>query len=190
MQRLLETKTVVENRERFRRPPQTPTEPCNKVYPDLRRAACHGVHSRRQGRPAAAVRNPGLIRLHVSHTVRHDEKRIPTITSYPIMGNNTVQAVRYTEPRQSVDKGLVWINQTQYFKGVPPEVWNFYVGGCQICQKWLKDREGRCLSNKDIRQYQRIVIALKEMIELMAGLDAVLKHSQFNNGKLSNATHH
>ena len=121
--------------------------------------------------------------------VQPQEKRIQTIASYPIMGDNTVEIVRYTEPRQSVDKGLVWINKTQYFKGIPPEVWNFYLGGCQICQKWLKDREGRSLSHKDIRQYQRIVTALKEMIELMAGIDAVLQHGQFSERKLSNAVH-
>ncbi|HZO99007.1 MAG TPA: type ISP restriction/modification enzyme, partial [Terriglobia bacterium] len=28
----------------------------------------------------------------------------------------------------------------QYFEGVPPEVWNFHIGGYQVCEKWLKDR--------------------------------------------------
>jgi hypothetical protein len=149
----------------------------------------HEVNFRRQGRPALDVKTRGLLRLQISPDGRYRERRIQTITSYPIMGDNAVEIVRYTEPKQSVDKGLVWINKKQYFKGVPPEVWNFYLGGCQICQKWLKDREGRALSNKDIRQFQRIVMALKEMIELMAGIDAVLKHRQFSEGKLSNAIH-
>jgi hypothetical protein len=68
--------------------------------------------------------------------------------------------------------------------------------GLELISWWLsdlrkvaKDREGRALSHKDIRQYQRIVMALKEMIELMAGIDAMLKHRQFNEGKLSNAIH-
>lgn len=124
-----------------------------------------------------------------ARTMHYDEKRIPIIPSYPIMGSNTVETVRYTEPSQSTDKGLVWINKTQYFKGVPPEVWNLSLGDCKISQKWLKDCEGRCLSNKDIRQYQRIVMALKEMIDLMEGIDAVLHHGQFNEKKLSIAAH-
>jgi hypothetical protein len=129
--------------------------------------------------------------MHVSRPVQLHEKQMPTIASYPVMGDNTVKTVRYTEPRQSADKGLVWINQRQYFRGVPPEVWNLYLGGCRLCEKWLKDREGGALSNKDIRQYQRIVTALKEMIELMAGIDAMLQHRQFNDGKkLTNAVHH
>ncbi len=187
-QRLLEMNVI--EREHFRRPHQTPAEPDNKFNPDLRKAAWHGVYCRRQGRSSLDARAGGIIRLQVAHISRNNEKRIPLIASYPIIGNNTVDTVLYTEPRQSADKGLVWINARQYFNGVPPEVWSFCLGGCQICQKWLKDREGRCLSNTDIRQYQRIVMALKEMIDLMAGIDAVLQNSQLSEEKLSIAAQH
>lgn len=57
---------------------------------------------------------------------------------------------------------------------MPEEVWNFYVGGYQVCQKWLKDRKGRTLTYDDIQHYQRIVVALQETIELMAKIDAVI----------------
>ena len=60
------------------------------------------------------------------------------------------------------------------FSGVPENVWNFYVGGYQVCHKWLKDRKGRTLSNEDILHYQRIVVALQETIELMAKIDAAI----------------
>jgi predicted helicase len=60
------------------------------------------------------------------------------------------------------------------FTGVPKEVWEFYVGGYQVCQKWLKDRKGRTLTSDDIQHYQRIVVALKETIELMTKIDAVI----------------
>ena len=46
--------------------------------------------------------------------------------------------------------------QGQYFEGVPPEVWDFQVGGYQPCQKWLKDRVGRQLTYDDLTHYQRI----------------------------------
>ena len=36
----------------------------------------------------------------------------------------------------------VYINKDQYFEGVIPEVWNFHIGGYQVCEKWLKDRKG------------------------------------------------
>ena len=60
------------------------------------------------------------------------------------------------------------------FTGVPENVWNFHVGGYQVCQKWLKDRKGRTLSNEDIQHYQRIIVALKETIELMEKIDAAI----------------
>jgi len=64
--------------------------------------------------------------------------------------------------------------QGQYFEGVPPEVRNFHIGGYQVCEKWLKDRRGRTLSYDDTTHYQKIIVALKETIRLMAEIDAAI----------------
>ena len=48
------------------------------------------------------------------------------------------------------------------FGGVRKEVWEFHVGGYQVCEKWLKDRKGRTLSKDDIEHYHKIVVALSE----------------------------
>ena len=61
------------------------------------------------------------------------------------------------------------------FKGVPEEVWDFHLGGYQICHKWLKDRNGRTLSDEDIAHYQKIVVALSETIHIMAEIDEVVE---------------
>ncbi|MBV9848588.1 MAG: N-6 DNA methylase [Armatimonadetes bacterium] len=90
---------------------------------------------------------------------------------FPEAGSDRVETVRYAEPSQGVSQGRVYINASQYFSGVTPEVWNFHVGGYQVCQKWLKDRKGRTLSYDDITHYQRIVAALAETIRLMAAID-------------------
>lgn len=60
------------------------------------------------------------------------------------------------------------------FVGVPEAVWNFYVGGYQVCQKWLKDRKGRTLTDNDIQHYQRIIVALQETIKLMQSIDETI----------------
>jgi hypothetical protein len=60
------------------------------------------------------------------------------------------------------------------FKGVKEEVWNFHIGGYQVCEKWLKDRKGRKLTKDDIEHYQKIVVALSETIRLMAEIDKVI----------------
>jgi type I restriction-modification system DNA methylase subunit len=71
--------------------------------------------------------------------------------------------------------GAVQINKNgDRFTGVPEEVWNFYVGGYQPCQKWLKDRKERTLSDEDILHYQKIVVSLKETIEIMKKIDKAI----------------
>ena len=102
------------------------------------------------------------------------EKHSSPATRFPIAGESAVDVVHYTEPGQGSAVGRVWINKTQFFEGVPPEVWAFHVGGYQVCQKWLKDRKGRQLTYDDITHYQRIVAALKETIRLMAEIDRII----------------
>lgn len=71
----------------------------------------------------------------------------------------------------------VWIDkgQTEGFRGVPENVWNFHIGGYQVCEKWLKDRKGRVLSAVDITHYQKIVVTLNETIRLMKEIDEVIE---------------
>jgi predicted helicase len=93
------------------------------------------------------------------------------ITKYPVAGSNIVEKVEFKEADQRV-----FINKEQYFEGVPPEVWNFHIGGYQVCNKWLKDRanDKRTLSYDDITHYQKIVVALKETIRLMGEIDQLI----------------
>ena len=110
-----------------------------------------------------------LIGLHLM------ERHAPAITTYPIAGESEVDKVRYTAPGEAgSEQGRVWINREQYFEGVPPELWNFHVGGYQVCQKWLKDRKGRKLTYDDLTHYQRIVSALSETIRLMSEIDVAI----------------
>jgi hypothetical protein len=64
---------------------------------------------------------------------------------------------------------------TSGFQGVPEAVWKFHIGGYQVCEKWLKDRKGRTLSEEDIEHYHKIVVALSETILLMAEIDTVIE---------------
>ena len=58
---------------------------------------------------------------------------------------------------------------------MPEAVWNFHIGGYQVCEKWLKDRKGRTLSAEEIEHYQRVVVALNETIRIMGEIDAVIE---------------
>ena len=75
-------------------------------------------------------------------------------------------------PQQAPQQTLrVFINDTQYFDNVPQTAWEFYIGGYQPAQKWLKDRKGRKLSYEDIEHYQRIVAVLWETAEIQKEIE-------------------
>ena len=86
--------------------------------------------------------------------------------------------------------GTVWLDATRTdarkghravgpgttgFGSVPEAVWDFHIGGYQVCHKWLKDRKGRVLSNDEVSQYQKIVTALAETIGLMGDIDEAIE---------------
>lgn len=96
-------------------------------------------------------------------------------TRFPEGGSSLVEKVSYTSDAKEPEKGRVWINKVQYIEGIPPEVWEFHVGGYQVCEKWLKDRRGRQLSFSDLQHYQRIVAALTETITLMEQIDEAIE---------------
>ncbi len=88
------------------------------------------------------------------------------ITQYPEDGDNVVVKPIYKN-------GNVYINDTQYFANVPEVAWNFYIGGYQPAQKWLKDRKDRELSYEDILHYQKIIVALTETDRIMREIDEI-----------------
>jgi len=77
----------------------------------------------------------------------------------------------------SWSRNTVWLDKAQItgFQGVPENVWNFHIGGYQVCEKWLKDRKGRTLTDDDITHYHKIVVALSQTIRLMAEIDTVIE---------------
>ena len=70
-------------------------------------------------------------------------------------------------------EGRLFVNGTQWFDTVTA-VWTFQIGGYQVCDKWLKDRRGRTLTDDDIEHYKKIVVAIHETIRLMAEIDKLI----------------
>ena len=138
------------------------------------------------------------------HTL--DEKHLPNLNnptiSYPIRGTDEVARghPRYLAPGElnpltgePLAVGRVYINASnsrkgisgQYFEGVPIEVWDFQIGGYQVCDKWLKDRRRRTLTNADLNHYRRIIVALQETIRTMEAIDYAIPGWPLPNEKLS-----
>jgi len=103
-----------------------------------------------------------LVALHLMESPKLER----LITKYNVNGDHLVDRVRYVDARKRV-----YINGEQFFEGVPKDVWEFQIGGYQVCEKWLKDRKGRKLTVDEISHYQRIVTALSETIRLMNEID-------------------
>lgn len=107
------------------------------------------------------------------------------ITQYSIDGDNIVTKIRFEENYEIIDgetislinpvypMGRVYINDTQFFQMVPKVAWEFYIGGYQPAQKWLKDRKGRELQFEDILHYQKIILALFETDRIMKEIDKI-----------------
>ena len=114
-----------------------------------------------------------LLALHLMESPRLTDP----MTNFPIPGDNIVAPrgnfPKYTPPEGEAG-GKVFINNEQYFEGVPKEVWEFEISGYQVLHKWLKDRRGRELNYDDLEHYQKVVVALSETIRLMAEIDAAI----------------
>jgi predicted helicase len=125
----------------------------------------------------------GLVRLGGDLVALHlmeSPKLEPPLTNYIGPKNPEVGRVGWSDDTVWLDatatkKGQPATPGTVGCRGVPEAVWNFHIGGYQVCEKWLKDRRGRTLSDEDIAHYGRIVVALRETIRLMGEIDAVIE---------------
>lgn len=95
-----------------------------------------------------------------------EDSSLKLITHYPESGDNNIEQVIYKN-------GNIYINDEQYFANVPEIAWNFYVGGYQPAQKWLKDRKGQTLQFEDIKHYQKIIATLQKTSEIMKDIDQI-----------------
>ena len=108
-----------------------------------------------------AEKGEELRQLHLMEDLPHS-----TGVSFPIGGTLQVDCYRWQQNR-------VYINSEQYFEGVPESAWNFYIGGYQPAQKWLKDRKCMTLSFEDVKHYQRIIYVLQQTKRIMEEIDSM-----------------
>ena len=117
---------------------------------------------------ALAEKGAELVSLHLMEAPVLEQQR--TQIKFDVAGSNVVEKVTYNETAKHA-----YISKVQYFEGVPPEVWNFHIGGYQVCQNWLKDRKGRKLSYDELAHYQKIVVAIRETSRMMEEIDEVIE---------------
>jgi predicted helicase len=103
-----------------------------------------------------------LRQLHLMENVSPAHDKV----TFPVAGSNEISSQKYKN-------GKVFINKIQYFDNVPLEAWEFYIGGYQPAQKWLKDRKSRMLSFDEIEHYRKIITILSLTMDLQRQIDGM-----------------
>lgn len=99
------------------------------------------------------------------HLLKSPELNNP-ISKFHGGNGNRVEKREYNEKEKRV-----YINNQQYFENIEPDLWNYYIGGYQVLDKWLKDRKGRALSSEDVKHYCKVVSALSKTIEIQKNIN-------------------
>ena len=165
---------------------------CASVISFFHGFSCAGSPTRRgcaaRRRTSTRALACGFRRPRRKHGVSHPHGRPSTkrrTPTYGVVVREGACAPPVTKVGWTPDHdGTVWLDSggkkaattpgSSGFRGVPENVWNFHIGGYQVCEKWLKDRKGRTLTKDDIAHYHKIVISLTETIRLMAEIDQVI----------------
>jgi len=103
-----------------------------------------------------------LRRLHLLEGQKFEKIEADSVS----IGKVLVEKVRYSD-------GRVFVNDDFCFEDIPQTAWEFYIGGYQPAQKWLKDRKECILKAEDCKHYRKIVLALTETVRIMGEIDKV-----------------
>lgn len=103
-----------------------------------------------------------------AHLLRELPRR--GLAVYHGKGDHEVASVSYSSVEQAIH-----INKTQSFRPVPPDVWEFHIGGYRVLDKYLKSRKGRTLSLDEIDHVGAVADSLAFTIEQMATIDAAYR---------------
>ena len=111
-------------------------------------------------------------RLAYLHLMQSPELDSP-VAKFQGVGDKRVEKIKYDK-----DGKCVYINKDQYFEGLTENIWQYYIGGYQVCDKWLKDRKDKVLSLDDIKHYCKIATAIKHTINIQKSIDEIYNKAE------------
>ena len=121
-----------------------------------------------------AVLGEQLVELHLLKSKILDTP----LTHYEGHGDDIVE-----KPDYHLDDKRLYINNVQYFDKISPEIWNYFIGGYQVLDKWLKDRKGRILSLEDQLHFRKVITALTQTIDIQKRIDKFYPEVEKNTSK-------
>jgi len=111
-------------------------------------------------------------RLVTIHLLESKELDPPT-AKFQRSGNNKIDNLKYEEKQKRL-----YINSQQYIEGISKDLWEYEIGGYQVCHKWIKDRKSRILSLDDIKHYCKVVTAVKKSIAIQKEIDRLYTEAE------------
>jgi predicted helicase len=111
-------------------------------------------------------------RLADLHLMQSPELDFP-VAKFQRTGDKRVDKIKYDKKAERV-----YINKDQYFEGIPGNIYQYQIGGYQVCNKWLKDRKGKILSLNDIKHYCKIATAIKHTINIQKSIDKIYNEAE------------
>ena len=90
-------------------------------------------------------------------------------------GNGIIKNVTY-----DIKNKNLFINDTQYFTKIEPEIYNYFIGSYQVLNKWLKDKKGQQLTIQDINYFIKIIKVLEETIIIQKEIDKIYPEIEKN----------
>ncbi|MGJ0376492.1 type ISP restriction/modification enzyme [Aliarcobacter cryaerophilus] len=109
--------------------------------------------------------------LHLLEDTSLDERIIDIKGEGELLIKNSLNKKDFSIEDEKVELRL---NDEVSVVNIPLVAWEFYIGGYQPAQKWLKDRVGRVLNRADMKHYNRIINALCKTDLIMKKIDEVL----------------
>ncbi len=103
-----------------------------------------------------------------AHLLRELPRR--GLAAYHGKGDHRIEIVRYSPQDEAIH-----INKIQHFKPVPRIVWEFYIGGYQVLDKYLKSRKGQVLSLDEINHVGAVADSLAFSVEQMIAIDSAYR---------------
>jgi hypothetical protein len=69
------------------------------------------------------------------------------------------------------DGSMIHICEGVSVTGVSAEVWNYHVGGYQVCRKWLRDRRAQVITTADLQIYCHMLGVLADTLVQVQHID-------------------
>ena len=106
------------------------------------------------------------------HLLKSTELEPPTI-HYEGVGDGRIAKSKTQGFQYDIGSQRIYINKHQYFEPIPEEIWEYEIGGYQVCLEWLRARKGLHLTLEDMRNYCQIVSALNKTLAIQKEIDDI-----------------